>query len=305
MADDIKFRPIMPEDIPALAASFQRAFSDYFVQLDMDEAHLRQFIEVNDIDLGLSILVETSSGRAVGQTLSGRRGELGWVGGAGLDPEFRGKGIAREMMRRQLKAFDDAGVQEVLLEVMSQNERAQKLYDGLGFQQVRELHYFRHMHPDPEEAPEPEGLRFEEAPVGQVLELYTPDHPWQSMKESVSKLKDAKAFMSFNVEGGSYSEGLGLDMPDVPKLPDDMLAPQGPELEGYCIYRELEKGIAVVDLYSAGNARELIGHIFRTMGGKAVIASHVFDPAAITAYEDLGFERHLKQNEMNRFRPAL
>jgi hypothetical protein len=84
-----------------------------------------------------------------------------------------------------------------------------------------------------------------------------------------------------------------------------MLAPQGPELEGYCIYRELEKGIAIVDLYSAGNARELIGHIFRTMGGKPVIASHVFDTGAIKAYEELGFERHLKQYEMNRFRPAL
>jgi ribosomal protein S18 acetylase RimI-like enzyme len=304
MADEVSFRPIGPEDIPALAASFKRAFSDYFVQLDMDEAHLRQFIEVNDIDLGLSILVETSGGRAIGQTLSGRRGDLGWVGGAGLDPEFRGKGIAREMMRRQLKAFDNAGVQEVLLEVLSQNERAQKLYDGLGFQQVRELHYYRHMHPDPDEVPEPEGLRFEEAPVGQVLEFYTPDHPWQSMRESVSKLKDAKAFMSFKVEGG-YSEELGLGMPDIPKLPDEMPGPQGSELEGYCIYRELEKGIAVVDLYSAGNARELIGYILRTTGGKPVIASHVFDKGAITAYEGLGFERHLMQFEMNRFRPAL
>ena len=300
MPAQVTVRTLTKDDLPALATAFRFAFSDYFVPMDMDEAHLREFIYVNDIDLSLSFLVESPGGQPLGQALSGRRGELGWIGGVGLHPEYRGKGIGRDVVRQQLKAFREAGVQEVTLEVLSQNDAAKKLYDGLGFETVRDLHYFRYMRPDTEVTTPPEDLRFEDAPVEQVLEMYTPDHPWQTMKESILKGTDLKAFMSFKVEEGSYTEDLGIEMPDTPKLPDEMLAPQGPELEGYCIYRVFEKGIMIVDLYSANNARELVLQMFRIAEGKALYAHHVFDEAAITAYEDLGFERYLLQYEMSK-----
>jgi len=296
----VNLRTPTKDDIPALAKAFQFAFSDYFIPMDFDEAHLREFLYVNDIDLGLSFLVETPGGQPVGQALSGRRGELGWIGGVGLHPEYRGKGIARDLVKRQLRAFRDGGVQEVTLEVLSQNERAKKLYDGMGFETVRDLHYFRHMRPEPESSTPPEDLRFEEAPVEQVLEMYTPDHPWQTMKQSLLKGTDLKAFLSFKVEEGSYSEDLGIEMPDIPKLPDQMLAPQGPELEGYCIYRAFEKGMMIVDLYSASNARELVLQLLRLSEGKALYAHHVFDEACVAAYEDLGFERYLLQHELSK-----
>jgi ribosomal protein S18 acetylase RimI-like enzyme len=294
------FRTPTKEDLPALAKAFQVSFSDYFVPMNMDETHLREFIYVNDIDLKLSFLAETPSGQPVGQALSGRRGEQGWIGGVGLHPEYRGKGIARDLVRKQLMAFRDGGVQEVTLEVLSQNERAMKLYDKLGFETVRDLQYYRHMRPEIDDAPVPENLRFEDAPIEAVIEMYTPDHPWQTMKESLSKGTDLKAFMSFRVQGGSYSEELGFEMPDVPKLPDQMLAPQGPELEGYCIYRVFEKGIMIVDLYSANKANELVKQMIRLSEGKAIYAHHVFDEAAIEAYDDLGFERYLIQHELSK-----
>jgi len=297
----IKVRTPSKDDLPALAKAFQFSFSDYFVPMNMDEAHLREFIYVNDIDLGLSLLVETLAGQPIGQALSGRRGELGWIGGVGLHPEYRGKGIARDLVKRQLKAFHDAGVQEVTLEVLSQNDKAKKLYDGMGFETVRDLYYFRHMRPEPDLSTGPEDLHFEETSVEAVLEMYTPDHPWQTMKESLSKGTDLKAFLSFKVEDGSFSEDLGIEMPDVPKLPDQMLAPQGPELEGYCIYRIFEKGIMIVDLYSANKTRELVLQMCRVAEGKVIYAHHVFDDAAIAAYEDLGFERYMMQHEMSKF----
>jgi ribosomal protein S18 acetylase RimI-like enzyme len=297
----VNLRTPNKDDLSALARAFQFSFSDYFVPMNMDEAHLREFIYVNDIDLGLSFLVETPSGQPVGQALSGRRGELGWIGGVGLHPEYRGKGIARDLVKGQLKAFRDAGVQEVTLEVLSQNDRAKKLYDGMGFETVRDLQYFRHMRPEPDLSTGTEDLHFEEAPVEQVFEMYTPDHPWQTMKESLAKSTDLKAFLSFKAEEGSFSEDLGIEMPDIPKLPDQMLAPQGPELEGYCIYRIFEKGIMILDLYSANNTRDLIVQMCRVAEGKALYAHHVYDEAAIAAYEDLGFERYLMQHELSKF----
>jgi ribosomal protein S18 acetylase RimI-like enzyme len=297
MPPDVKYMTPTEDDIPALVKAFAVAFSDYFIPQDTDEAHQREFFHVSDIDFNLSVLVVTPTGEPVGQAVSGRRGELGWIGGVGLRPDFRRKGIALEMVRRQLKAFREAGVHEVTLEVLSQNERAKRLYDGLGFQDVRDLYYFRSLSPLVEEPSGFEELRFEEAPIEQVLEFYTPNHPWQTMKESVSKLTDLKAFMSFRAEDGEYPEDLGLNLPS---LPDEGMRPQGPELEGYCIYRFFEKGIMIVDLYSAGNPRALVSQLVRMTGGKPVYAHHVFDESAVNAFEGLDFERYLMQHEMSK-----
>jgi len=297
MPPEVKYRTPTKDDVPALVKAFTVAFSDYFIPQNVDEAHQREFFHVNDIDFGLSVLVETPSGEPVGQAMSGHRGELGWIGGIGLRPDLRRKGIALEMMRRQLRAFHDAGVQEVTLEVLSQNERAKRLYDGLGFQDVRDLYYFRNLSPPIEEPSGLEELRFEEAPIGQVLDLYTPNHPWQTMKESVFKLPGLKAFMSFGAEEGNYTEDIGVDLPS---LPDEGLKPQGAELEGYCIYRFFEKGVMIVDLYSARNPGALVSQLIMMTGGKPVYAHHVFDEPAVNAFEGLGFERYLMQHEMSK-----
>lgn len=305
MPPDVKYIIPTEDDIQALVKAFTVTFSDYFVPMSMDEAHLREFMHLNDIDLGLSVLAVTKDGEPIGQTLSGRRGELGWVGGAGLHPDHRRKGIALEMMRKQLKAFYEAGVQEVLLEVLSQNVRAKKLYDGLGFHDVRELQYYRNLTPDVGSITEPLGHRFEEASAAQALEFYTPDHPWQTMRESVARMKDARAFMSFKAEDGNAAEELGLGMPDTPRLPDEMLGEQGQELDGYCIYREFEKGISVVDLYSASDPGGMISQLILMTGGRPVYAHHVFDETIARAYEAAGFESYLMQYEMNRYRTAV
>jgi ribosomal protein S18 acetylase RimI-like enzyme len=297
MPPDVKYMTPTEDDIPALVKAFTVAFSDYFIPQDTDEAHQREFFHVSDIDFGLCVLVVTPAGEPVGQAVSGRRGELGWIGGVGLRPDFRRKGIALEMVKRQLRAFREAGVHEVTLEVLSQNERAKRLYDGLGFQNVRDLYYFRSLSPTIEEPSGFEELMFEEAPIEQVLEFYTPNHPWQTMKESVSKLTDLKAFISFRSEEGEYPEDLGMNLPS---LPDEGLRPQGAELEGYCIYRFFEKGIMIVDLYSAGNPRALVSQLVRMTGGKPVYAHHVFDESAVDAFEGLGFERYLMQHEMSK-----
>jgi hypothetical protein len=103
--------------------------------------------------------------------------------------------------------------------------------------------------------------------------------------------------MSFRAEDGEYPEDLGLNLPS---LPDEGMRPQGPELEGYCIYRFFEKGIMIVDLYSAGNPRALVSQLVRMTGGKPVYAHHVFDESAVNAFEGLDFERYLMQHEMSK-----
>jgi len=81
---------------------------------------------------------ETSDGQPVGQSsiynfsCDGRRAE---VGRFLSDPELRGRGLFRESLLLTLDAaFGPLGVEEVFLAVLSDNERAVRLYESVGFE---------------------------------------------------------------------------------------------------------------------------------------------------------------------------
>jgi len=62
------------------------------------------------------------------------------------DPELRGKGLFREGLGLIVQyAFDDLGLESVYLEVMSNNDRAVRLYRSLGFCDTGEREHMLHM----------------------------------------------------------------------------------------------------------------------------------------------------------------
>ena len=50
-----------------------------------------------------------------------------------VDPEYRGRGIARDLLGRLLATADESGCSEVLLEVRADNVAAIALYESEGF----------------------------------------------------------------------------------------------------------------------------------------------------------------------------
>lgn len=50
-----------------------------------------------------------------------------------VDPEFRGKGMAKQMVRRVVGECHKKGIRKILLDVRKSNEPAIALYQGLGF----------------------------------------------------------------------------------------------------------------------------------------------------------------------------
>ena len=73
--------------------------------------------------------------RSVG-TIQGLRisAHLGAIQNIGVIPEFRGQGIARELIRRNLTGFLAIGCSKVQLEVTIHNSDAIRLYESIGFQ---------------------------------------------------------------------------------------------------------------------------------------------------------------------------
>jgi len=97
----------------------------------------RQFLRSIVAGAGVQFLAVTQADTVVGwcdivrNSLEGFRhvGRLGM----GLLPDYRGRGLGRELVVRALEGAWQAGIERVELEVFASNERAIALYRTLGF----------------------------------------------------------------------------------------------------------------------------------------------------------------------------
>jgi GNAT superfamily N-acetyltransferase len=122
----------------ALVELFNDAYSDYFLPLRLDLAGMQAMVESSDLELASSPLAELG-GEPVGVALLGIRGGEGWIGGMGVVPAARRRGIGRMLMEAAIAAARRRGVGVVRLEVLEQNEPAVQLYRQLGFAHERDL----------------------------------------------------------------------------------------------------------------------------------------------------------------------
>ena len=159
--------PASELSLAALAELFTAGYEGYFVPMHVDEAAIRYFVDAWDLDLARS-RVEPGEGVA----LLGVRGDRGWVGGLGVVPSARRKGLGRALMESILAEAPPL----VRLEVIEQNEPAIALYEALGFRRVRWLEVWAlTAEVDPAEVREVDAR-----PLGQT------DLPWQRQDESLA-----------------------------------------------------------------------------------------------------------------------
>lgn len=108
---------------------------------------LRQIVErIEHRKIGVHMV--NASGKAIAATL------LVCVNGVGVylnvivDPELRGQGIGKLVMRSSLQAFREMGGSWSSLQVEADNEAAGALYRGLGFEELYRYRYFQPKHSD-------------------------------------------------------------------------------------------------------------------------------------------------------------
>lgn len=141
----ITYRFLSTEDFAALHHAFHEAFSDYIIPFKLSAAQLENHIATNAVDLNNSVGA-FAGGEIIGFTLNG----FGlWNGkstvydaGTGVIPKFRGRGVGAEIFEFMTPALKQSGVEQILLEVITENENAVRLYRKLGFQETRRLLLF-------------------------------------------------------------------------------------------------------------------------------------------------------------------
>ena len=83
-------------------------------------------------------LVGSLDGAVVGTVMGGYDGHRGWVYSVAVDPDHRGRGIGRELIRRLEAALGEVGCLKVNLQVRATNAEVVAFYEKLGFS-VEEL----------------------------------------------------------------------------------------------------------------------------------------------------------------------
>lgn len=135
----IDYRPVSAVDFRAFTAAFNQAYSDYYTPIMMTPNAFQALITRDDLDLDASV-VAVNGDEIVGTGLLGIRNEQGWIGGMGVIPEWRRQGIGQQMMHYLLARAREHRLSVIRLEVIEANVGAHRLYQKLGFSDLRMLH---------------------------------------------------------------------------------------------------------------------------------------------------------------------
>ena len=79
------------------------------------------------------LLVGEKNGRLVATCMAGYEGHRGWINYLAVDPEYRRRGIGRQLMRAAETQLRAAGCPKINLQVRTSNQTALGFYQAIGF----------------------------------------------------------------------------------------------------------------------------------------------------------------------------
>lgn len=120
-----------------LTQAWNLGYTGYFIPVHFTEAQFSQWMEAGSFDLARSLILMDGKAPA-GFSFLGVRGQRGWIGGFGISPDYRGKGLAYQLFADHIHLCRESGLASVQLEVLVENW-AQKVYARAGFAVTRRL----------------------------------------------------------------------------------------------------------------------------------------------------------------------
>jgi GNAT superfamily N-acetyltransferase len=150
MADVVSYRLVSTCPLDDAVRAWNDGFDGYYSDMTITADGLDRRMRQDGIVAEASLLAYAGE-RPVGIILNAIADVHGlrqaWNGGTAVAREYRGTGVAREMLRRAIGLYGEHGVRLATLEAMSQNSRAIALYAKSGYRVSGELHGLTAQHP--------------------------------------------------------------------------------------------------------------------------------------------------------------
>lgn len=131
-------RPMRPEDVDPVRELDSLAFSLQLRQMGWDWSRAMRTRENVLASLALfpTGCFVSGEGKLTGYVFARHWGRIGWVGTFGIDPDRRGEGIGRRLLRAAVDSLEAAGCTTIGLETMAESPYNLGLYARFGFRPV-------------------------------------------------------------------------------------------------------------------------------------------------------------------------
>jgi GNAT superfamily N-acetyltransferase len=136
---DYRFSDALNYTHEQLSQMFNESFTGYFFPMNSTAQQNADFWRTEQLDSARSVVMHDEAGIFVGLARIGVRGRRGWCGGFGIVPKFRGTGASKILAAQMIKVARDTGLTTLVLEVLTQNVPAIKLYESVSFKTTRRL----------------------------------------------------------------------------------------------------------------------------------------------------------------------
>lgn len=196
-----------------IAKVLEHGFEGYFVPMRFTSETLARLIQRGHVDLTQSYLISDGSGASLGAMLIARRGKDARIAALALVPQARGRGLGRHAVAR---AVDDAagrGEQRIVLEVITINHAARRLYEASGFVTLGTLvGYERDASSSPEPVVETVACDLDQA-IGALLRAYPERPSWSTAPVSFAgATHPLQAYASADGDAVALVEAAGTRM---------------------------------------------------------------------------------------------
>lgn len=204
-SDTINLIPANHFTFEQLTEAYNDTRVDYLVPLPMNEARLREYVHVNDVDLARSWVATNEEEMIMGLGMLGIRGDTAWITRLGVLPFGRRLGTGSSIMAKMIAEARQLGLKRVELEVIHGNTAGHCLFDRFGFVQRRELVVGRRP-PDPHTTLLPGGIK-RATPLSHEEAIILLSHRkdvanWLLQTESMRKARNLSALLVELDNGG-------------------------------------------------------------------------------------------------------
>lgn len=213
----VNYRFLSVDDFHTVQQTLLQAYSDYFVPFQLSEAQFENHITQNAVDLKLSVGAFIDS-EMVAFTLNGfgiwNGKKTAYDAGTGVIPSYRSKGIGSQMFEFMIPKLKEIGYEQILLEVISHNEKAVRLYRKLGFEETRKLISCDRKKPDSFTPKAQNGIKIREMKTldwNLLKTFWDGTTSWQYSAESIERSLVKKII--FGAYAGEKCVGFGIVSP--------------------------------------------------------------------------------------------
>lgn len=207
----VLYRSLEKTEINTVYQAFLEAFSDYQVQINLPFWKFEQMLQRRGYCAEIS-LGALEGERLVGFVLNGQRE---WNGvttaydlGTGVIPEYRRQGITSDMLLRLKAWLWEKQIKQYLLEVLTSNQSALKLYQKQGFEVCREFSCFTLDKAKfvPDTAHKVESV--ESMDIGQCKDFWYFNPSWQNSIASINAVPEAFHYSVVGVDNRIVGYGI-------------------------------------------------------------------------------------------------